>query len=296
LTLEVVVTVKIVAETRNVLGESPAWAALEQALYWVDIPAKRLYRWNQLLEEQSCELPELVSAVVPRALGGVVLTLEKRVAVFDPVTGSLETLCRPDPHPQNRSNDARCDALGRLWLGTMQNNFDANGQGQEITQHSGALYKIESNGNSLEMLNNIGISNGLAWSPDSKIMYFADSMTNQIDAFDFDLERGFISNQRHFSNLERGVPDGSCTDSEGFLWNARWGGSCLVRFDSNGTVDRVIELPVTQPSSCTFGGEHLEILFVTSARTGLNEPNSLDGALLALDVGVRGFSSPTFAG
>jgi sugar lactone lactonase YvrE len=290
------VTPRIVSNTRNLLGESPVWAALERALYWVDIPAKRLYRWSQLLEQQSWELPELVSAVVPRASGGVILTLEQRVVAWHPETGLLETICRPDPNPQNRSNDARCDALGRLWLGTMQNNFDASGQGQDITQHSGALYKIESSGNALELLSNIGISNGLAWSPDAKTMYFADSMTDQIDAFDFDLETGSISNQRRFSSFERGVPDGSCTDNEGFVWNARWGGSCLVRFDPNGNVDRVIELPVTQPSSCTFGGEDLEILFVTSARMGLSEPNSFDGALLALDVGVRGFSSPTFVG
>jgi sugar lactone lactonase YvrE len=205
-------------------------------------------------------------------------------------------LCRPDSNPQNRSNDARCDALGRLWLGTMQNNFDANGNGQEITQSSGGLFKIESDGTSLELLSKIGISNGLAWSPDSKTMYFADSMTNQIDAFDFDLEQGFISNPRQFSNLERGAPDGSSVDSEGYLWNARWGGSCLVRFDPNGKVDRILELPVTQPSSCAFGGQHLEILYVTSARTGLQNANSFDGALLALDVGIRGFSSSEFAG
>lgn len=286
---------QIVSDLRNTLGESPAWAAREQALYWVDIPEKRLFRQGKTGIE-NWELPELVSAVVPRASGGVVLTLENRVVAFDPESAWLETLCRPDLQPQNRSNDARCDAMGRLWLGTMQNNFDANGQGQEITQSSGSLFRIDPDVGSLEMLLNVGISNGLAWSPDAKTMYFADSLTNQIDAFDFDLEQGLISNRRLFANFDRGVPDGSTIDSEGYLWNARWGGSCVVRFDPNGNVDRVIELPVTQPSSCTFGGEHLEILFVTSARIGLNEPNSLDGALLALDVGVRGFSSPEFAG
>jgi sugar lactone lactonase YvrE len=289
------VNFEIVNSTRNTLGESPAWAALEQALYWVDIPEKRLFRLSQAGVE-TWELPEILSAVVPRTLGGVVLTLAQRVVMFDPKLGSLETLCRPDSNPVNRSNDARCDALGRLWLGTMQNNFDANGCGQEITQSSGSLFRINRDSSTLELLSNIGISNGLAWSADAKTMYFADSMTTRIDAFDFDLEHGLISNRRLFSNLERGVPDGSSIDAEGFLWNARWGAGCVVRFDPNGKLDRVIELPVTQPSSCTFGGEHLEILYVTSARTGLTQPNSFDGALLALDVGIRGFSSSEFAG
>ncbi len=286
---------EVVTEIRNTLGESPAWAAREQALYWVDIPEKRLFRQGQTGIE-TWELPEICSAVVPRASGGVVLTLERRVVLFDPDTGSLETLCCPDSNPQNRSNDARCDGSGRLWLGTMQNNFDAHGNGQEITQSSGSLFRIERNSSTLEMLSNIGISNGLAWSPDSKTMYFADSIKAQMYAFDFNLEQGTISNNRLFSNLERGAPDGSSVDADGFLWNARWGAGCLVRFDPNGKVDRVVELPVTQPSSCTFGGQSLEILYVTSARTGLTNPNAFDGALLALDVGVRGFSSPEFAG
>jgi sugar lactone lactonase YvrE len=287
--------VEVVTDIRNTLGESPAWAARDQALYWVDIPEKRLFRFSQIGVE-SWELPELVSAVVPRISGGVVLTLLQRVVSFNPKSGVLETLCRPDSNPVNRSNDARCDALGRLWLGTMQNNFDANGNGQEITQTSGSLFRIEPDSSTHEQLSNIGISNGLAWSPDAKTMYFADSMTSQIDAFDFDLEQGLISNRRLFASFDRGVPDGSSIDTEGFLWNARWGGSCAVRFAPNGKVDRVIELPVTQPSSCTFGGQNLEILYVTSARTGLTNPNSFDGALLALEVGVRGFSSPEFAG
>jgi sugar lactone lactonase YvrE len=290
-------TPQIVSNTRNLLGESPAWSSREQALYWVDIPAKRLYRlgWNQGLE-QSWELPELVSAVVPRASGGVVLTLHKRVVLFDPETERLETLCRPDPNPENRSNDARCDALGRLWLGTMQNNLGANGESQAIRQSSGSLYRIQTNGSTLELLSDVGISNGLAWSPDSKTMYFADSLEGQMYAFDYDLEQGLISNRRVFSSFERGVPDGSAVDSEGYLWNARWDGSCLVRFSPNGQVDRVLELPVTQPSSCTFGGEHLEILFVTAASMGFNQSNPLEGAILALDVGARGCSSPEFAG
>lgn len=287
--------VEVVTSTRNTLGESPAWAAREQALCWVDIPEKRLFRLSQTGVE-TWELPEICSAVVPRASGGVVLTLEQRVVSFDLGTEKLETLCRPDSNLQNRSNDARCDALGRLWLGTMQNNFDENGNGQEITQNSGGLFRIESDGTSLEMLSNIGISNGLAWSADAKTMYFADSMTTQIDAFDFDLEHGLISNRRLFASFDRGAPDGSSVDAQGFLWNARWGAGCLARFDPNGKLDRVIELPVTQPSSCSFGGQNLEVLYVTSARTGLSNPNEFEGALLALEVGVRGFSSPEFAG
>ena len=290
-------TPQIVSHTRNLLGESPAWSSREQALYWVDIPAKRLYRFNLNSRlEQSWELPELVSAVVPRASGGVVLTLHKRVVVFDPETETLETLCQPDSNPDNRSNDARCDALGRLWLGTMQNNLGANGESQAIRQSSGSLYRIESDGSVFEMLTGVGISNGLAWSPDSTTMYFADSLKGQMYAFDYDLEPGLISNRRVFSSFERGVPDGSAVDSEGFLWNARWGGSCLVRFSPDGRIDRVLELPVTQPSSCTFGGENLEILFVTSASMGLSQNNLLEGCVLAFDVGVRGCPSSTFAG
>jgi sugar lactone lactonase YvrE len=294
-------TAQIISKTRNELGESPAWSARENALYWVDIPAKKLHRKSFTTHlERVWMLPEYVCAVVPRASGGVVLALEHRVALFDPKTEKLETLCIPDSNPNNRSNDARCDALGRLWLGTMQNNIGLGGAANPITQSSGRLYRIDPDGTALEVLKNIGISNGLAWSNDARTMYFSDSLEPRMSAFDFDLERGNLSNVRRFSSSDRGVPDGSTMDAEGHLWNARWGAGCLVRFRPDGTVALELDLPVTQPSSCTFGGENLTTLFVTSARFGLSQTqldaNPLEGSVLALDLGVRGFSSPEFSG
>ena len=283
------------------LGESPVWSVNEEALFFVDIAEKHLYRYHAgaLL---SWQFDEFVAAVAPcDTADRVVLALTQRVALFDLASETLTELCRPDPNPHNRSNDARCDAHGRFWLGTMQNNLDAKGNGTAVTQSSGGVFSISASGSAEQKLSNVGITNGLAWSPDNCTMYLADSLENRIYAFDFDLKTGSVGDRRLFhEGFERGAPDGATVDADGYLWSARFGGSCLARHAPDGKIDRLVELPVSNPTSCTFGGQDLATLFVTSATLGLSDEqlsqNSLEGRVLSLDVGAKGARYERFAG
>ena len=302
--------VKVLTETPCRLGESPVWSAHDEALYWVDITAKRLHRF-QANEERGWQFDEFVAAAAPCVTPNhVILALTQRVVLFDVVSETVLELCRPDPNPQNRSNDARCDASGHFWLGTMQNNLDAQGGGTAVTQATGGVFRISASGKVEQKLSGIGITNGIAWSPDNRTMYVADSLENCIYAFDFDLKapdhnpgvhNPSVHSRRDFhKGFERGVPDGATVDAEGYLWSARFGGSCLVRHNPDGAIDRLVELPVSNPTSCAFGGDDLATLFVTSATFGLRDEqlksNALEGTVLSLEVGVKGARTEQFAG
>jgi sugar lactone lactonase YvrE len=148
------------------------------------------------------------------------------------------------------------------------------------------------------MRHNVAVSNGLGWSPDNRIMYYADSPTYNIYAFDFEPELGRISNERLFAHHQTGFPDGLTVDAEGYVWSARWDGWQVIRFAPDGTIDRVVEMPVQRPTSCIFGGPQLNQLFVTSAKIGLNEAElagqPLAGNLFVIDVDVPGLAEPLF--
>jgi len=152
------------------------------------------------------------------------------------------------------------------------------------------------------MMGDITVSNGLAWSPDNRTMYFADSWLRAIYSFDFDLDSGTIHNRRIFAQLPEGsgVPDGATVDAEGFLWSANFGGSCLTRYSPDGRIDRKIQMPVQRPTSCVFGGDNYSMLYVTSASLDLTDQQRLEaplaGGVFAVDAGVRGLPEPQFAG
>jgi sugar lactone lactonase YvrE len=175
----------------------------------------------------------------------------------------------------------------------MQNNIGPHGEDLPITQKSGALYRMEADGRSEMVVAPVGISNTLVWDEHRHWLYFADTMAGVITKFDWDPPTGHLANPRVFARPnEHGHPDGSALDSEGCLWNARWGGSCLIRYRIDGTIDRIVPVPVTNPTSCVFGGPGLQTLFVTSARAGLTqaqiEANPLEGALLMTKSEVPG--------
>lgn len=279
----------------NTLGEGPVWDPLEGALYWVDIQEGALQRWVPgTADVERWTMPERVGALALRAERGLVLALASGFALFDPGTGVLERRAAPEAHlPGNRFNDGKCDARGRFWAGTMD---DA------ALHSSGSLYRLDPDGGCAVMETGIGISNSLAWSPDNRTFYFADTLRGTIFAYDFDLDGGRLSNRRVFATTDGqpGAPDGSTVDEDGFLWNAQWGGWRLVRYAPDGRIDRVVDLPVAQPTSCMFGGADLGTLYVTSARIGL-APAARDrqpwaGHVLALDVGVRGLPAARFGG
>jgi sugar lactone lactonase YvrE len=198
--------------------------------------------------------------------------------------------------PAVRSNDARPDPRGSFWLGSMRNNVNPDGSPGACGGKDGALYRIDPDGSVTERKRGIGISNTLAWSPDRTRFYFADMLENAICVYDYDAASGAIGGERpFFAGFSRGWPDGSTVDSEGYLWNCRYGGCCVVRVAPDGVIDRVIEMPALNPTSCTFGGPDLGTLYVTSA--GLDAPPSdrLGGGLFAIQTDVPGQPENRFA-
>ena len=287
-----------VSAHRFMLGEGPFWDADTQTLYWVDIAGRLACR---LFEDQyqQWHLPEPVSAFIPTTHGDAVVTLASGVYRLDldspGYTPALTLLCRADPVAGNRANEARCDAQGRLWLGTMQNNLDEQGGDLPILRRSGGVFRIDADATATALLDGQGIVNTLLWNASGDRLYSADSLDGVIYQYPILPEGGLGERSVWAAEHARGVPDGSAMDAEGFIWNARWGGSCLIRFAPDGSVDRVVDLPVSHPTSCVFGGPDMTTLYITSAAPA-DASGQFDGALLMADVGVRGTHSIRFAG
>ncbi|WP_191485740.1 SMP-30/gluconolactonase/LRE family protein [Pseudomonas sp. FEN] len=282
---------------RAQLGEGPFWDAPGQALYWVDIAGKQALRMTGS-DLRVWQLPEPVSAFIPCASGDALVTLSSGVYRLDlssaPHAPRLTLLCVADPQPGNRANEARCDAQGRLWLGTMQNNLGEQGEDLPVRRRSGGLFRIDADARVTPLARGLGIPNTLLWSEDATQLYFGDSLDGTLYRYSIAADGQLGPPREWFGPHPRGVPDGSAMDAEGYLWNARWDGGCLLRLAPNGEVDRVIELPVSRPTSCVFGGEDLRTLYITSAASPLNHP--LDGAVLAIEVETPGTLCQRFAG
>ena len=286
--------VTVAARRTNILGEGPCWDAGRGRLYWLDIKGKKL-EWLEPARgaEGALDLPVRASAMAPRGDASLVLATELGFATLDPDTGAFEVKIEVEPErPGNRSNDGGVDLQGRFWMGTMD----------DAEEHrSGALYRLDPDWTCHRVLDGAAILNTVAVSPDGRTFYQADSKDQTIYAWDLDAH-GVLSRQREFVDLRgtEAYPDGSAVDAEGFLWNAQWGAWRLVRYTPEGTVDRIVEMPVEQPSSCAFGGETLDTLYVTSARVGLSDealaaqPDA--GCLFSLRPGVKGLALPDFAG
>jgi sugar lactone lactonase YvrE len=283
-------------DTASALGEGPQWDAEAGRLWWVDILGGLVHRLDPATgEHREWRQPERVAALALRERGGLLLALASGFAFFDPETDALERIDGRGPGgPDLRYNDSKCDRRGRFWAGSMHEGKDK--------RRTGGLSRLDPDLSLHAMETGIGTSNSIAWSPDDRTFYYSDTAARVIWAYDFDLDAGTIANRRVLTDMDGqpGGPDGSTVDAEGFLWNAQWGGWRLVRYAPDGRVDRVVPMPVAQPTSCMFGGEDLATLYVTSARTGLSEADLARqpqaGGLFALDVGVRGLPEPRFAG
>ncbi len=283
-----------VTEYRAVCGESPMWVPGEQCLYWTDWAEKKVFRHHPASGESSCwSLAVTPGCLVARRGGGLAAACANGFHFFEPAGGILTFIVDPDPdHSDTELNDGKCDRQGRFWAGSMHS---------PGIEPKGALFRLDADHSCRRMGPPLVIANGVAFSPDGRVMYFGDSGTRLIRACDYDLENGTFSNAHVFARIEPpGLPDGSTVDAEGFLWSAQYDGWRVVRYAPNGRVDRVIELPVRQPTSCIFGGENLDVLYVTTARFEQSEDElesqPLAGRLLALDVGVRGLPEPAFTG
>jgi sugar lactone lactonase YvrE len=191
--------------------------------------------------------------------------------------------------PDVRLNDGRAGPGGEFWVGSMANNVGKQGEANEAVAGKGELYRVSRDAPPTLFKDKLGISNTVCWSPDNRLFYFGDTMKNTIWAYDYDPAAGSISTERvFFSGFSRGHPDGSAIDAEGYLWNCRFGGRCIVRVAPGGTIDRVIEMPVRNITTCAFGGAELRTLYITTASILTDESDRLAGSLFALDVDVPG--------
>ena len=278
-----------------VCGECPVWVGEEEALYLTDIPAKRIHRF-QLGNDghESWAMPEEVGCFALRESGGLVAALRSGFAFVDLETGKVDYLCDPEAdRPENRFNDGRCDRQGRFWAGTMH---------EPRSRLDGNLYCLDTDTSCRRMAGDVLVANGLAWSPDSSVMYWSDSRNSIVYAFDFDPASGRINNRRTFIELtaEQGRPDGAAIDAEGFYWSACFRGSRVLRIAPDGTVDREILMPVRDITMVAFGGADFDRLFITTSKEALSEDerrlSPLAGCVFEADPGVRGLPEPRFRG
>jgi len=296
--------VSCVVDSRDQIGEGAFWCPREQAVYWLDVPMpSRIHRFiPDTGEHRTWPMAEMVTAMAKRADGSLLVASQSGLNLFDPRSGAYSHLAPLEPHrPANRSNDGAPDARGRFFIGTMQNNLAEDGSGIPIRAASGSVWRIEPGRAPVAVMDDLSITNGVAWSPDGTKFYVVDSMLDRIYVCDFDLETGDVGPRRIFSEAAGlGTPDGNAVDAEGFLWSARWDGSAVVRFAPDGSVDRVVPIPATLVTSCAFGGPDLDTLYVTSARLAIDAETAArypqQGGLFALKPGVRGLNRPVYAG
>lgn len=283
---------RLALDARDLLGEGPSWHADAGELSWVDINRGLLRRWRpDTGAEDALELGAPVSFAIARDGGGWVIGRRERVALIGPDGRESPLMEVAEPPADTRFNDAKCDVAGRLWAGTMST---------VRRPGDGRLYRIDPDGEVEEVVSSTTISNGLAWSPDNALFYFIDSTTRTIDAFDFDVERGRIENRRAFVAIEPhdGLPDGLTVDQQGGVWVCLFGGASVRRYDAEGRLDAVAQLPASNPTSAAFGGRSLDRLYVTSARHRLSskqlDEEVLAGALFEISTGVRGLPANRF--
>lgn len=286
--------VALVLDARMLLGEGPVWVERERALWCVDIATPRLWRWRWDGGVTECWTPPWrVSALAPRAAGGFVAATEMGFALIDPLAARYDLLVDPEPLlPGNRCNDGKVDPFGHFWAGTMDD--------RELSA-TGALYRLRGDLTVERLDTGYHVTNGPAFDAERGLAYHTDSVRRQVYRFAHASD-GTVGERTEFLRFEEpdGHPDGMTVDAEGCLWIAFWGGGCIRRFTPGGAACGRIDLPVPRPTSVAFGGPGHEILFVTSARTGLSDETlaaaPLSGALFALRPGVRGLPQPPFAG
>jgi sugar lactone lactonase YvrE/DNA-binding IclR family transcriptional regulator len=290
------VEVRAVGPARALLGEGPIWSPRDHVLYWVDILTPALHRLDP--GDGSCAeqpLGSMVSMVVPKASGGLLVATPAGLMTLPPGDGSMTLFAHPEAgRTGQRYNDGKCDRRGRLWISSMDMGAAPN---------RGILYRVDPDGAWKKMDSGFTVPNGLGFSPDNLRMYFTDSFRKTVYEYDYDLGAGTIVNRRPLIvfDADDGKPDGLTVDSQGCLWVAVWDAWQLARFSPTGEELMRIRLPVPRPTSCCFGGPALQTLYVTSASVRMSEQAlaaaPLSGALFALEVaGVRGLPETTFAG
>lgn len=272
------------------VGEGPFWDRETGQLRWVDILAGTINTGDPVSSRRhTITLPTLVGAALPKASGGFVAATAEGFAEVRP-DGTWTTRDTVLP-PGQRMNDAKCDAAGRLWAGSCDLDF-APGHGR--------LHVLSTDWTSRQVLGDLALPNGLDWSSDGRTFYLVDTVAGELNAFDVRPDRLDLANRRVLARFPEagGIPDGMTADAHGCLWIAMWGGGRLLRVSPEGRTLAEVPLPVAQPSSCAFGGPDLDVLYVTTAREGLDlDPASPAGSVLAVrGLGVRGLPATRFGG
>lgn len=275
------------------LGEAPVWHPLENRLYWVDILRPAVYRFSpETGVNEVCTLDKLVSAVLPKSGGGVMVATQDGIEALDFDTGCLSPFSHPESdRPENRLNDAKVGPGGAIWVGSMR---------MDAAKPSGGLYRVDPDGGFSQKESGITVSNGLGWSPDNSTFYFVDTVPGVIHAYDSTPGTGNLANRRVFAKIpqEQGRADGITIDRDGGVWCALWDGWSVRRYTPDGQIDFSIELPVPRPTSLCFGGQDNDTLFITSARTRLPASTlseaPLSGGIFACKPGFQGLDSTLF--
>lgn len=287
---------KLELKAEALLGEGPVWDAERKILYWVDILSGKLFEYNIITgENKGYEIGEHIGAAAIRKRGGLILALQHGFAIFNPLTGSIERITDPESHlTANRFNDGKCDPAGRFWAGTMS---------YELENGKGSLYCLHPHLTTERKLTGVTISNGLAWNEKGDTLYYIDTMTHQLAAFDFDNETGDITNMRVAAEFQKnlGYPDGMAMDKKGKLWVAFYNGGKVLRIDPNGgEISAIINLPVPKPTSCAFGGIDMNELYITTCRENMSrqeiEKYPLSGSLFKVSLPVKGLPVNFFGG
>ncbi len=282
-----------VADVHAVLGEGPVWVERDAALYWVDIKGRQIFRLDDRGKLDQWPTPYRVGSLAPRASGGFIAGTDRGIATLDLEGGRFEIAHHPEAHlPDNRFNDGKVDRHGRFWAGSMDDTEkDA----------TGTLYRIDPGFRATRIDESYRVTNGPAFSPTGDLMYHNDSARRITYAFDLDGD-GNAANRRVFATYQdgEGYPDGMTVDAEGCLWIAFWDGWCVRRYSPAGECLRKIDVPVSKPTSCAFGGADLDRLYITSASIGLDEAalavQPQAGGLFMGSPGARGVAEIPFAG
>ena len=281
-------------EIPSQLGEGAFWNHTSGEFFWVDIEGKKLHIYDpESKKNRSVSTPSRVGTVVPIDNDRAVVALEDGIYIINTTTGETQLLADVEADvPENRFNDGKCDPAGRLWVGSMhlaESNANAK------------LYMIKGDGTVEAKVDNITISNGIVWSSDHKTMYYIDTPTGQIKAYDFDVASGAITNERVAVTVpeELGYPDGMAIDAEDMLWVGMWNGNAVVRFNpKTGKPVSKIEVPAHNVTACAFGGENLDVLYITTASVDMTEEERLKfpkaGSVFKAYPGVKGVKSPFF--
>jgi L-arabinonolactonase len=287
--------VELAVDCRNVLGESVLWDHDLGRLYWVDIESSELWTLDPVSGRTSVHrAPERIACFAPRRREGLLVGFASGFAFYDPVTGRRENLAEFEPeNPHTRLNDGKTDRQGRFVAG----GFDEV-EGKLVS----SVVRLDADRIVSTLFGGVGCANGICFSPDGATLYFADTNAATMWSFEYAVASGSVGKRKVVTAFkgQPGLPDGSCVDAEGCIWNAQWNGHRVVRYAPDGRIDRVIDIPVLNPTCVAFGGANLDTLYVTTARYRMTpeqlaaEPTS--GALFALKPGVRGLVDAKFAG